>query len=156
MAAGSPDDRLQRIERAGAEIAINNPECSERGPWCGLTSDARKRRIVFVNNVGWHVPDLLADQSKCIARLLSSRRTEQIEGWTKSVPSSQSDRTQTLGSPSLQHTLVEVLATLSASASWRRANHVGTNFDPARRDRGCWDDSLVGNLRRTAGQYRAR
>jgi hypothetical protein len=27
-----------------------------------------------VNNVGWHVPGLLADQSKCIARLLPSRR----------------------------------------------------------------------------------
>jgi hypothetical protein len=74
MSAGRPDDRLQRIERAGSEIAINNPECSDRGPWRGLTSDARKRRIVFVNNVGWHVSGLLADQSKCIARLLPSRR----------------------------------------------------------------------------------
>jgi hypothetical protein len=27
-----------------------------------------------VNNVGWHVPGLLTDQSKCIARLLPSRR----------------------------------------------------------------------------------
>src|SRR6266436_2920319 len=81
---------------------------------------------------------------------------EQIEGKTKSVPSSQSDRTRTLGSPNLQHILVEVVATLAAPESWRRGNHVGTNFDPARRGRGCWDDSLVGNLRRTARQYRAR
>jgi hypothetical protein len=46
--------------RDGSEIAINNPECSERGPWRGLPSDARKRRIVLVNDVGWHVPGLLA------------------------------------------------------------------------------------------------
>jgi hypothetical protein len=52
MSTGRPDDRLQRIERAGSEIAINNPECGERGRWRGLTSDARERRIVFVNDVG--------------------------------------------------------------------------------------------------------
>jgi hypothetical protein len=60
--------------RAGSEIAVNNPERSKRSRWRGLTGDARERRIVFVNNVGWHVPGLLADQSKCIARLLPSRR----------------------------------------------------------------------------------
>jgi hypothetical protein len=36
MSAGRLDDRLQRIERAGSEIAINDPECSER-----------RRRILF-------------------------------------------------------------------------------------------------------------
>src|SRR5579872_407314 len=60
MSTGCRDDRLQRVERAGTEIAINNPERRERGRWRRLTSDARERRIVFVNNVGWHVPGLLA------------------------------------------------------------------------------------------------
>ena len=39
--AGRPNDRLQRIERAGSEIAINNPECSERRRRRGLARDAR-------------------------------------------------------------------------------------------------------------------
>jgi hypothetical protein len=60
MAARRPDDCLERIEGAGSEIAINNPECSKRGGWCGLASNARKRRIVFLNHVGWHDPGLLA------------------------------------------------------------------------------------------------
>jgi hypothetical protein len=36
--------------------------------------ERRARAPNFVNNVGWHVPGLLADQSQCIARLLPSRR----------------------------------------------------------------------------------
>jgi hypothetical protein len=54
MPAGRPDDRLQRVERAGSEIAIDDPERGERGRRCGLASDARQRRIVFVNDVGRH------------------------------------------------------------------------------------------------------
>ena len=52
MSAGRADDRLQRIERASAEIAINNPECSERRRRRCLARDAPQRRIVVVNEVG--------------------------------------------------------------------------------------------------------
>src|SRR5579863_3415557 len=65
MSTGRPDDRLQRIERAGSEIAINNPECSERSRRCRLAGDACKRQIVFVNDAGWHDLVSLRRQSKC-------------------------------------------------------------------------------------------
>ena len=54
MSAGRTNDRLQRIERAGSKIAVNNPECSERRRRRGLARDARQRRIVVVNEVGRH------------------------------------------------------------------------------------------------------
>jgi hypothetical protein len=54
MPAGRTDDRLQRIERAGSEIAIDDPKRRECGRRCGLASDARQRRIVFVNDVRGH------------------------------------------------------------------------------------------------------
>ena len=54
MTASRPDDRLQRVERAGSEIAIYDPERSERGRRRGFASDELQRRIAFSNDVGRH------------------------------------------------------------------------------------------------------
>src|SRR5664279_3831142 len=54
MSAGRSEDRLQRVERASSEIAIDDPERGERGRRCGLMSVARQRRVVCVNDVGCH------------------------------------------------------------------------------------------------------
>ena len=54
MSAGRPDNRPQHVKRAGSEIAIDDPKRGERSRRCGLASDARQRRIVFVNDIGQH------------------------------------------------------------------------------------------------------
>ena len=65
MPARRTDDRLQRIERAGSEIAIDDPERGERGWRCGLASDAHQCRIVFMNDVSRH-----RSWSPCTANLV--------------------------------------------------------------------------------------
>src|SRR5665811_96520 len=54
MSAGRSEDRLQRVERASSEIAIDDPQRGERRCRCGLTCMARQCRVVCVDDVGCH------------------------------------------------------------------------------------------------------
>ena len=40
VSTGRADDGLQRVERAGSEVTIDDPQCRECRRWCGLASDA--------------------------------------------------------------------------------------------------------------------
>jgi hypothetical protein len=44
MPARRPDDRLQRVERAGSEIAIDDPERSRR---CGLANEVASGTLLL-------------------------------------------------------------------------------------------------------------
>ena len=54
MPAGRSHDGLQRVERAGSEIAIDDPERGKRGRRCGLAIDARQHWMVFMSHVRGH------------------------------------------------------------------------------------------------------
>ena len=74
MSAGRSDNRLQRVERARSEIAIDDAERSKRGGGRGSASDACQRGIVFLDDIGRQDLGLLSAVRPGARRLLMTRR----------------------------------------------------------------------------------
>ncbi len=78
VSTGRADDGLQRVERAGSEVTIDNPQCRECRRWCGLASDACQHWIVFVYDVGRH-----RSKSPCAVKRHSELWSSQKRSWVQ-------------------------------------------------------------------------